>query len=251
MRYLSLILVLLLIKSENLSCQNMQKINDTLYFDDPLESKNYIFLGRINYSPDTIFNEESVIYNYKKPSIKLSTNEIEIRCVRNFHEEEYSMITSIYNNNIWKYNYEFVDHSKQKENTIKKCKDTNCVRMFNLYYNNLESKKIKYENTHKTFNLDSLFHVLTLNNVFDQSNVFENKDFHIYSAYNKLTHKIEDFDRFPISDGKACNIYFKVFNTIGKYYFSNVDAYSQHYPNNKQFKEQVEILKVFDFISNQ
>jgi hypothetical protein len=237
----------------NLICQNCITRNDTVYCDDPLDSKNYIFLGKINSNFTDKYNFEKNIQNkYNITSIGSSTNEIEIRYVREFHEEESSMITLIYNQDHWKYNYQFADYSKEKENNIKKCKnDTTLLNSVNNFYNQRDQKRLKYEKTKKIFNLDSLFRVLAINNIFDQSNEMT-KNEKMYSAYNKLTNKIEHFNGgHSITDGRGCTVFFKIFDLKGNYDFSNVDSYYDMYPNNKKLSEQIEIFKIFEFISNQ
>lgn len=237
----------------NLFCQNCITKNDTVYCDDPLDSKNYIFLGKINSSFTDKYNfEKNLQDKYKVTSIGSSTNEIEIRYVIEFFEEESSMISLIYNQGHWKYNYQFADYSKEKEYIIKKCKkDTNQLNFINNFYNQKDQKRLKYEKAKKTFNLDSLFRILAINNIFDQSNVMT-KDDKMYSAYNKITNRIEHFnDGLSITDGKSCIVFFKILDLTGNYDFSNVDSYYNMYPNNKKLNEQIEIFKIFEFISNQ
>lgn len=244
---------LLLLLSNYVTCQNCYERNDTIYCDNPLDSENHLFLGRVNPNCNDKMNiEPRIIKQYSVTPIKVSKNDIEIRCVREFFQEESSMITLIYNNNKWSYKYQFADLTKEKESHFSRCKnDTSMMESVTHYYEMRLKKKIRYEKTKKSFNLDSLFHILTINNIFDQQDIMFLKNT-MYSAYNKVTKKTEDFyGGHTVTDGKNLKIYFKVYETTGNYSLSNVDIYYESYPNNMHLHEQVEISKVFDLISNQ
>ena len=243
MKRLFIILTLLTLTCVIAHGQTTKKNSPELFINTtpPIEDSTLLFLGTINSKPtvNAIVGEHNLSYNLN-PIID-SKNEIEIRFYRDFFGKEQSIVTLIYNKGKWSSSYKL----QNMDNTIngKYPEDDSLMKI--RYYKNFN--RDKFEIINKTYNYDSLFKILAINNIFNQK--WDDERSAKTNFLNKTNNKIETHSPPHYLDGESYNIFYKVSYSFGSCYFDNVGDKVKEMPNLTFLKEQKNIIGVFDILS--